>query len=113
MRQVKLVSLQAQRAECPACQGREYPWLSGERGSHSAVLCGRNAVQLSVADSAISLDELEQKLRGLGRVTRNAFLLRFAIDDYQLTIFPDGRAIISGTEDIAAAKTIYARYIGA
>ncbi len=113
VRQVKLVSLQAQRAECPACQGREYPWLSGERGSHSAVLCGRNAVQLSVAESAISLDELEQKLRGLGRVTRNAFLLRFAIDDYQLTIFPDGRAIISGTEDIAAAKTIYARYIGA
>ena len=113
LRQVKLESLQAQRAECPACQGREYPWLAGERGSHTAVLCGRNAVQLSVPAGALSLDELEQKLAGLGRVSRNAFLLRFAIDDYQLTIFPDGRAIISGTEDIAAAKTIYARYIGA
>lgn len=113
LRQVNLDGLRAERSQCPACSGREYPWLRGERGSHTAVLCGRNAVQLSFADAALSLEELEAKLAGLGKVARNAFLLRFAIDDYQITVFPDGRAIISGTEDTAEAKTVYARYIGA
>lgn len=113
VRQVKLESLLAQRDRCPACQGHEYPWLAGERGSHTAVLCGRNAVQLSFPNTSLSLDEIEQKLAGLGRVTRNAFLLRFMVEGYQLTIFPDGRAIIGGTEDIAQARTIYARYVGA
>ena len=30
----------------PATSG-EFPWLAGQRASHSAILCGRNAVQLS------------------------------------------------------------------
>lgn len=113
LRQVKLDSLQAARGDCPACQRREFPWLAGERGSHTAVLCGRNAVQLSFPHTNLSLDEIEHKLAGLGRITRNAFLLRFAVEGYQLTVFPDGRAIIGGTEDIAEARTIYARYVGA
>lgn len=114
LRHVQLASLAAAQAECAACQGRDYPWLEGRRGSHTAVLCGRNAVQLSFpGQSGPTLEELEQKLAGLGRVTRNAFLLRFAVDDYQMTVFPDGRAIIGGTEDIAEARTLYARYIGA
>jgi molybdopterin/thiamine biosynthesis adenylyltransferase len=113
LRQVKLDSLLAQRSACDACMGREFPWLSGQRGSHTAILCGRNAVQLSFPGVTLSLDELEPKLAGLGRITRNPFLLRFAVDSYLLTVFPDGRAIIGGTEDIAEARTLYARYIGA
>lgn len=114
LRQIKLDSLLVQRGDCPACQGTEYPWLTGQRGSHTAILCGRNAVQLSFPDRpTISLEELERKLAGLGTITRNAFLLRFAVDDYLVTIFPDGRAIVGGTEDIAEAKTVYAKYIGA
>jgi adenylyltransferase/sulfurtransferase len=34
------------------------------------------------------------------------------IEPYQVTVFADGRAIISGTNDPATAKTIYARYVG-
>ena len=49
----------------------------------------------------------------MGRVTRNKYLLRLAVDDYLITLFPDGRAIVGGTDDIAEAKTVYARYIGA
>jgi adenylyltransferase/sulfurtransferase len=113
LRQVKLDSLAGQRGECPACSGKEFPWLSGERGSHTAILCGRNAVQLSFPGVELSLEELEQKLGELGRVRRNPFLLRFWVEEYQLTIFPDGRAIIGGTEEIAEAKSVYARYIGA
>ncbi len=113
VRQVNLDSL-GDRHACPACDRREFPWLEGKRGSHTAVLCGRNAVQLSFPERAheLSLDALAQKLRDIGQVTRNPFLLRLAVEGYVLTVFPDGRAIINGTEDIAEARTIYAKYIG-
>jgi adenylyltransferase/sulfurtransferase len=113
LRQVRLDKLREQ-VDCPACRHSEFPWLAGERGSQSAVLCGRNAVQISPPNlgSRLSLDELAQKLAGAGRVTRNPFLIRAAIDDYLLTIFPDGRAIIGGTDDPGVARTVYAKYIG-
>ena len=99
--------------DCPTCCRHEFPWLSGERGSHTAVLCGRNAVQLiQPGGMQLSLEALAEKLAGVGRVTRNPFLLRLAVGDYLLTVFPDGRAIIGGTDDIPTARTIYAKYIG-
>lgn len=98
---------------CPTCQRREFPWLEGRRGSHTAVLCGRNSVQLSPADrTAVALDSLALKLTGVGQVSRNRFLLRLSVDDYQITVFVDGRAIVGGTDDIATAKTVFAKYIG-
>jgi adenylyltransferase/sulfurtransferase len=112
MRQMKLDTLR-ESGQCPTCSGREYPWLEGQRGSHTAVLCGRNAVQLSPpANGGVPLDVLAAKLDGVGRVTRNKFLLRLDVDGYQLTVFPDGRAIIGGTDDIATARTLHAKFIG-
>jgi molybdopterin/thiamine biosynthesis adenylyltransferase len=112
IRQINLDALH-ESGECPACHKREFPWLSGQRASHSAILCGRNAVQLSPPrGAAVSLATLAEKLRGVGRVTENRYLVRVAIDDYLLTIFPDGRAIIGGTADIATARGLYAKYIG-
>jgi adenylyltransferase/sulfurtransferase len=112
LRQVRLDAVR-DAADCPTCHRADYPWLRGERGSHSAVLCGRNAVQLTPPTrQPLSLAALAQKLAGVGRVSHNAFLLRLAVDDYQLTVFPDGRAIVGGTDDIATARTVYARYIG-
>lgn len=112
---IREVALEALRRgeDCPTCTGREYPWLSGQRGSHTAVLCGRNAVQIAPPErSALSLESLASKLSEVGQVTRNRFLLRLHVDGYMLTVFPDGRAIIGGTDDIAEARTVYARYIG-
>ena len=110
--QMKLDALQ-ENANCPTCQKTEFPWLEGQRGSHTAVLCGRNSVQLSFPERAsLSLDALASKLAGVGKVERNPFLLRLAVDDYKLTIFPDGRAIIGGTENISEARTLYAKYVG-
>ncbi len=76
------------------------------------MLCGRNAVQLSHPGASISLDELAARLEGVGQVTRNQYLLRLTVEGYELTIFPDARAIISGTDDIAAARAVYAKYVG-
>jgi len=100
------------QVDCPACKHDEFPWLEGRFGSETATLCGRNAVQLSRADAAVSLDELARQLESVGQVTRNAFLLKLAVDQYELTIFPDGRAIIAGTDDVSVAKTVYAKYVG-
>ncbi|MBC7855308.1 MAG: ThiF family adenylyltransferase [Pirellulaceae bacterium] len=111
-RQIKLDSFQPQR-DCPACSGREFPWLSGQRGSQTAILCGRNSVQLSFPGrAAISLADLAAKLATVGSVTRNRYLVRAAIDPYQLTVFPDGRAVIGGTEDVTEARSVYAKYVG-
>jgi len=113
VRQVNLEPLRAAAASCPACSGAEYPWLAGERGSHSAVLCGRNAVQLSFpGHEPVDLDALRRKLSMVGTVTSNRYLLRLAVEKYLFTIFPDGRAIIGGTDDLAEAKSAYARYVG-
>jgi len=111
LRQVGVASLREQ-VDCPTCKHRQFPWLEGKRGSHTAVLCGRNAVQLSHVGASLSLDDLARQLEGVGQVTRNQFLLRFKVDRYELTVFPDGRAIIGGTDDVATARTLYAKYIG-
>lgn len=110
--QIKLESLRADR-DCPTCLGREFPWLDGTRASHTAVLCGRNAVQLSFPDQTpISLDELARKLASFGQVQANRYLLRLDVAPYLITVFPDGRTIVGGTDDIGEARSVHARYIG-
>ncbi len=102
------------RSHCPCCSGTERPWLNGERGTQSTVLCGRNSVQLTPTESGINFDSLKERLTPLGAVRVNPFLMVFQPADAQaeLTLFRDGRAIITGTEDIAIARSLYARYIG-
>lgn len=100
---------------CPCCTGTERVWLSGERGSQSTVLCGRNAVQLTPSTPmSMTFRELEARLKLLGEVRNNSFLLIFKPSDsnHELTIFQNGRAIIGGTEDLSEARQLYARYVG-
>lgn len=112
IRQIKLNSMRHDD-KCDACSGRDFPWLEGKRGAHSAVLCGRNSVQISHPDRhALSLERLAEKLSSVGKVTTNRFLLRLSVDPYLITVFPDGRAIIGGTEDLSEARTVYDKYIG-
>jgi adenylyltransferase/sulfurtransferase len=75
-------------------------------------LCGRNAVQVHERPRPIDLGELQARLEPLGLVRANEFALRFQIEPYELTIFPDGRAIVKGTSDEGVARSLYARYVG-
>ena len=76
-------------------------------------LCGRNAVQILHPDgSNLDLAKLAARLEHVGEVSFNRFLLRLKIDIYELTVFPDGRLIITGTNDASVAKGLYAKYIG-
>ncbi len=107
------VSKLRDQVDCPTCKGRQFDWLDGRQGSHSAVLCGRNAVQLSPPErQPLDLEKLASSLESVGQVTRNRFLMKLAVDDFELTLFPDGRAIINGTEDVAVARKLYAQYVG-
>jgi adenylyltransferase/sulfurtransferase len=96
---------------CPCCGAREFAYL--ERSRRAPVsLCGRNAVQIHERARPLDLAQLAAKLAPLGEVRSNDFALRFHIDSYELTVFPDGRAIIKGTTDVALARSLYSRYIG-
>ncbi|MCC6127029.1 MAG: ThiF family adenylyltransferase [Pirellulales bacterium] len=112
IRQIDVQKL-LEAADCPTCKRREFPWLAGREGSRTAVLCGRNAVQITPPRAISSLDELAARLSPHFALVKNAYLLRFRAEDCEITLFADGRAIVSGTDDIGVARSIYAKYIGA
>lgn len=100
--------------DCPACGRAHYDFLNAQVGTTSAALCGRNAVQVTVARGPrLDLQAIARQLRDVAtQITQNDYLLRAQIDGYEFTVFPDSRAIIKGTEDEELAKSLYARYIG-
>ena len=104
-----------EHGDCPCCKRKQFPYLTGELGSTTATLCGRNAVQVHIAQGAsIDFTAMEKKLERVasGPVRSNRFMLRARLDGYELTLFPDGRAIIKGTDDPDKARTLYAKYLG-
>jgi len=114
-REVKSFRLEGlrERADCKCCKRGEFEYLKGEQAARTTTLCGRNAVQISRSDKIkLDLKHLAEKLEKLGKVTHNRFMLQATIDSYFLTVFPDGRAIINGTNDISKAKTVYSKFIG-
>jgi adenylyltransferase/sulfurtransferase len=102
-------------AGCPTCRGHDFPWLEGRAGSGSTAVCGRDAVQVVPAfPGVIDLTALAGRLRGMGEVTANPWLMRIDIEPgLRLSVFADGRAIVSGTRDEAKARAIVSRYVGA
>src|SRR5262249_32126939 len=108
-----LVDLPPRDPACPCCARREFPWLEGRLGADTTVLCGRHAVQVRRRETgAVDLEEVARRLRPLGPIEKNRFLVRADIDACRLTVFADGRAIVTGTADPAVAKSIYSRYVG-
>lgn len=101
--------------QCPACVQGKRDWLQGRSTSQSVVLCGRNSVQIAPGQPmTLSLDELVKGWSALGTVMKNPFLARLTVanPEYDITVFKDGRAIIQGTDDLAIARGLYARYVG-
>ena len=99
---------------CPACDLGQYEFLEAEAGSWATTLCGRDAVQINVRrETTVAFPQLAERLRAVGQVSFNDYMLRLRVDDYELNLFPDGRSIIKGCTDPALARTLYAKYIGA
>ena len=74
----------------------------------------------SASAGQLDLAQIAARLSPHGSFSHNKFLLRgeFAHerDDQgeaiELTLFPNGRAIIKGTTEPDAARSIYAKYVG-
>jgi molybdopterin/thiamine biosynthesis adenylyltransferase len=110
--EIRQIDPPARDPACPCCVLREFPFLEGTRRAPIS-LCGRNAVQIHERARPLDLRELAGRLGAVAPVRANEFALRVTLDPYELTVFPDGRAIIKGTTDIGIARSIYARYVGA
>jgi len=99
--------------DCPACSLHEFTTLDPDNRDFAAVLCGRHAVQVSPAQPArVDLNLLGKRLASSGEVKLNDYLLRFQTGEFEMTIFQDARSIIRGTDDVATARSLYARFIG-
>jgi molybdopterin/thiamine biosynthesis adenylyltransferase len=98
------------RTGCRACSG-DFVHLAGEGRPH-ITLCGRNSVQIHERERPVDFAELSARLQPHGKVRHNEFVLKFWHDPYEMTLFPDGRAIVKGTTDTAIARSLYARFVG-
>ena len=103
------------RPDCPSCgTNRSYPYLSFSNQTKTAVLCGRDTVQIRppqpIEKDLESLDKVLSRQKG--KVSRNPYLLSFSTEDHRLVIFKDGRVLIHGTKSIPEAKILYHRYLG-
>lgn len=111
--------------ECPCCGKRQFEFLDGKGEQEWAVLCGTNSVQIAAPSGAgqahLDIRAVGERLRRSGDVQANAFLVRATLPHeraesggaMQVTVFPDGRAIVKGTSRVETARAIYARYVGA
>jgi molybdopterin/thiamine biosynthesis adenylyltransferase len=99
--------------DCKTCGKRTFEFLDGGSQEFSAVLCGRNAVQVSPPHAAkLDLPAMADKLSRLGDVKLNEYLLRFSSGEHEITVFKDARAIVRGTDDVSVARSLYAKFVG-
>jgi adenylyltransferase/sulfurtransferase len=99
--------------DCQTCGLARFTTLEAASGEFAAVLCGRDAVQISPGQSTqVNFEELAHRLRVIGEVKFNDYLLRFRTEEFEMTVFQDARSIIRGTSEIKTARSLYAKYIG-
>ena len=99
------------RPDCRVCGKRDFVHLAGEGRPH-ITMCGRNSVQIHEQARPIDFSEMQRRLETHGVVRHNEFVLKFWHEPFEMTLFPDGRAIIKGTTDTGVARSLYARYVG-
>jgi molybdopterin/thiamine biosynthesis adenylyltransferase len=98
---------------CPACARRDFEFLELAEVQVPEVLCGRGAVQLPGTSSQVDFDGLAARLiaGGASDVQRRDQLLCFAAEGLRFSVFPDGRALVEGTEDPGMARQVGDRWL--
>lgn len=113
----------ARRPDCPCCVQRRFEYLDGVAAPDAVVLCGHHAVQLSppLRDGAgVDLRALAERLAPHGTFRVNEYVVRGELvwtapgvpAPLGLTVFADGRVIVSGTDSAQLARAICARFVG-
>ena len=105
----------ARRPDCPCCGQRRFEFLDRPTTA-GARLCGRNAVQVRPPSAGrIDLAQLAARLAPIAEVETTTLMVRITLPDrpdVKLSVFGDGRMLVVGTEDVAAARGLYARTVG-
>ncbi|CAM4273970.1 ThiF family adenylyltransferase [Paenibacillus alkaliterrae] len=105
----------AKRTDCPCCGRQHFDYLDRLLSEPAAAsLCGRNSVQITPSQPAsLHLEEMGARLRKVGTITLNRYLLKIELhDNLTFILFGDGRAIIQGTDQLTKARSIYAEILG-
>ncbi len=103
------------KSDCRTCGERRFDFLNRATPNLETSLCGHDAVQVMVQPPVkLDLEALSDRLRPIGDVLVNRFLVRFTdpATGNELTVFPDGRAIVRGVTEPAVARAVYDRYVG-
>ncbi|MBE1553018.1 ThiF family adenylyltransferase [Sporosarcina limicola] len=103
------------KANCPSCsENPVYPFLSARESLRTAVLCGRDTVQLTWPSSRrFELASFAESIRGIvSKLIHNPHLVACEYAGHRIVLFRDGRMLIHGTKDIMAAKRIAAGLLG-
>lgn len=121
----RMVLACARREECPCCGDRTFPFLEVDAEEQATTLCGRNSVQIVPAaarsrSETIDLVALSDRLSPHGDFQIAGGTLRGRIhglegeggDPVELTVFDDGRAIVTGSTEPEFARSVYARFVG-
>jgi molybdopterin-synthase adenylyltransferase len=107
------IGLGTPHPDCLTCGLGQYETLEPSSAETAAVLCGRDAIQISPSQpTTVNFSSLAERLRPAGDVKFNEYLLRFKTGPFELTVFQDARSIVRGTDEIATARSLYAKYIG-
>lgn len=107
------IRLGKRNPDCRTCGERIFDFLDADSQEFSAVLCGRDAVQIAPPRPVtLDLPEVAKRLSAIAEVKQNEYLVRFSSGENEVTIFRDGRAIVKGTDDVTTARALYARFVG-
>ena len=100
--------------ECPTCGLQLFPHLQKGSGTKTAVLCGRNTVQIRPPfDVVFDYKGTIKQLKNSGLdISSNDFLTQLSIGSHRLVLFHDGRALVHGTNSVEDAKKLYQRFFG-
>jgi len=103
------------RRNCPSCSERaEYPFLSRENQTKTAVLCGRDTVQLTFPGKRIvELRSLGESIRPIvSNLISNIHLIACEYEGHRIVLFRDGRMLVHGTKNVDQAKSVAAQLLG-
>jgi adenylyltransferase/sulfurtransferase len=97
---------------CTVCGKNQFEILN-TTFDEAVYLCGKNSIQINPLQKSVSTESIVNRLKALDiDYKQNVYFIKFNVEDVQITLFYDGRAILKNTSDINRARSLYARYIG-
>ncbi|MBS3052085.1 MAG: ThiF family adenylyltransferase [Candidatus Aenigmarchaeota archaeon] len=98
--------------KCEVCSQKKFNFLNGEIGSKMTKMCGQNSFQIDTKIEVRNLKKISEKLKKMGNISYNKYLIHFRIGNKQISLYKNGRSIISGVKNEGEAKSLLAKYIG-